>query len=139
MGVATQSQAEMADIARAVGGLRLATEHQLVDESGCWHRSSSPQHPIEQLRLRRLSPCKARSDDPGFDKQSAQLLNLLRVRRVVNTVHAGLSPRLQLLSGGDVRRDPKFLDQAMAIEAGHGNDRGRSLFGVEHHAVLADL
>src|SRR6266478_4603552 len=105
MGIAAQSQAEMAYIVRAIDGLRLAAKDQLVDESSCRRCRGAPQHPIEKLSLQRLSLSKALPDDRGLGEQSAQLLNLLGVGRVVNTVHAGLPPCLQILRGGDVRHD----------------------------------
>src|SRR6266478_6576895 len=93
VGIAAQSQAEMTDIVRAIDRLRLAVKDQLVDESSRRRCRRPPQHPIEQLRLQRLSLGKAQLDDLGLGEESAQLLNLLRVRRIVNTVHAGLPPR----------------------------------------------
>src|SRR5215475_13293387 len=85
MDITAQSQAEMADIVRAIDGLRLAAKHQLVDESSCRRSRGAAQQPIEQLRPQRLSFGKTRPGDLGLGKESAQLLNLPGVGRVVNT------------------------------------------------------
>jgi len=70
VGIAAQSQAEMTDIVRAIDGLRLAAKDQLVDESSRRRCRRPPQHPIEQLRLQRLSLGKGQPDDLGLGEEA---------------------------------------------------------------------
>ena len=57
----------------------------------------------------------------------------------MDAVHAGLTPRLEFLRGGDVRQDHELLDQPMAVEPGHAGNRDGLLFGVEHDTILVDV
>ena len=55
MCVARQGQAEMADIVRAVDRLRLAAQHQLVDDLRLRGLPGAYQDPVEQLRPQHLA------------------------------------------------------------------------------------
>ena len=139
MGVAPKPQPEMADIGRAVGGLRLAAQHELVDERRHRTRLCPPQQSVEQLRLWRLTLGKREAGDTELLEEIAQRRDLFRVGRVVDPVHAGLAARLEFLGGGDIGKDHEFLDQPVAVEPQGRDDRDRPPFGVEHDPILAKV
>ena len=72
-------------------------------------------------------------------EESAQGLQLLRVRRVVDAVHARLPRRLQRLGGGDVGGDHEFLDQPMAVEPVPFLDVGDGAIVVEDDPALGQI
>ena len=51
MRIARQREAEMADIVRAVLGLRLAAQHHLVDQRRFGGAGDLPQHAVEVARM----------------------------------------------------------------------------------------
>src|SRR6516164_1594428 len=139
MAIAAQSQPELTNIIGAVGGLCLAAEDQFVDDGRRRCRRCTPQDPVKQLWLQRLPFCEAETGDADLVEDYTQLLQLFRVGRVMNTVHARSPLRLEFLCSGDVRQDHKLLDQPMAVEPDRAGYRDRLLFGVEHDLNLVDV
>src|SRR5215469_3707859 len=139
MGVAAQRQTEMPDVVEAVGRLRLAAQYKVVDQ-WCFHGSGgAAQYAVEQLGLDRLPLSQCQSGNTGLYEKDAQRLDLLRIGRVVDAVHAGLPACLELLGGGDIRQDHELLNEAMAVQSVHALYCGGTSLGIEYNSILTEI
>src|ERR1700704_5438900 len=100
MRVAPERKAEMADILGAVERLRLAAQDELVDHRGVGRAGSLLQQPVEVARSYRLPLGEAQADAFQPLEKLAQSLELGRIRRIVDAVHARLALFFQRLGGG---------------------------------------
>ncbi len=85
MRVARQGQPEMADVVRAVGCLRLAAQHHLVDQRRLGRVGHRAQHAVEVARMH-LTARRQRHAHPV--QEAAQVLQLLLRRRRVDAIDA---------------------------------------------------
>ncbi len=81
MGVARQGQPEMADIVRAVDGLRLGAQHQFVDHAGFRRGRGAVEDAVEQLGPHRLALGQGKAGDAHLVEEVAQRGELFRVGR----------------------------------------------------------
>ena len=121
MGVATQIEAEMAQIIRAVFGLRLRTQDDFVNQFGKFPVLGPLEDAVELAGLHQ----------PGLGHVDAERrqefgegLDLLFARRVVDAVEQRRFHRLQRFGGGDIGLDHEFFDQPVRVEP-FGRDDAR--------------
>ena len=116
----------MADIVRAVDGLRLGAQHQIVD------RAAPPACPAARVSMRLNSSgrstcafgeAEARDADLVEESRATPRPSPGRAHRARGTCRP--SPRLQFLGGGDIGEDHEFLDQPVAVEPLARHDRDR--------------
>ncbi len=139
VGVARQGETEMPEIVWAVDGLGLGSQHQLVDHRDLRPSGRARQDAVEQLRPDDLALCQGKAGNPQLVEEIAQGRQLFRVGLVMHAVEAGLTPRFELLGGGDVGEDHEFFDQPVAVEPGARDDRDRAPVAVEHDPVLGEV
>src|SRR5262249_32721209 len=99
----------------------------------------SPQDLVEQLWLWRLPFGQPEIRATDLIEDRAQLLELFRLRRIVNAVHAGLAACLEFLCSGDVRQDHELLDESMAVESVFARDRDGPSLGVADNPILVEI
>ena len=80
----------------------------------------------------------ARQLEPEGREEVAQRLQLGRVRRGMDAVHAGRAPGFERFRRGDVGGDHEFLDQAVRIEPLARADLGHLAVG-DPHLVLGQV
>src|SRR5215467_11356128 len=84
MGVTAQRQTEMPDIVRAIGGLRLTAQNQIVDESGLRGSRRAAQNTVEELGLQNLPLGEREAGNAHVFEKDAQCLDFFWIGRVVN-------------------------------------------------------
>ncbi len=139
MRVAPEREAEMADILRAVERLRLAAQDELVDHRGVGRAGGLLQQAVEVARSHRLPLGEAQADALQPLEKLAQGLELGRVRRIVDAVHAGLVQFFQRLGGGDVGGDHEFFNQLVAVETLAPLDARDMALGIQDDAALREI
>ena len=128
VGVAREAEPKVADVAGAVGRLRLgAQDHQAGDPdiSGVFEQGEEP---VEGIGT---DGAASRQGEPAAAEKFAQRFELRRVGPVVDAVHAGHALGFERAGRGDIRRDHQLLDQAVAVEAAREAD-------VRHRTVVRE-
>ena len=115
MRVAGQREAEMTDVVRAVGGLRLAAQHNLIDQLRLLGAGDAAQYPVKVARMQLVARRQADADTAEERAQAGKLL--LRWWRM-DAIHRGLTQALQFFRRRDIGQHHELLDQAMTVQAG---------------------
>ena len=136
MRISRQGEAEMADIVRAVFGLRLAPQHHLVDQRRFRRVGDAAQHAIEVARMHLIAGWQ-RNAEPV--QEVAQRREFFIGRRRVHAIHHRLVQALQFLRGRDVGQDHELLDQPVAVEARPRCDAAHDAVVVQHDPALRQV
>ena len=113
MRIAAQVEAEVPVILRGIFSLRLAAQHDLVDDMLVLGFAHSCENVVELFRAHGLALGETHAD--GGEK-FGERVQLLDARLVVRAIDEMLALFFQRLGGGDIGRDHEFLDQAMRLE-----------------------
>ena len=103
----------MPGIAGAVDGLRLASQHRVLDDRRQRRAPDTLDDAAKQAGSDSLAPGQANVER---GENLAQLVELLGRRRVVDPEDAATPRRPQRFRRGDVGGDHELLDQAVAVE-----------------------
>ena len=133
MGVAGQTQSKMADIFRCVGGLRLAAQHDFVDDRRVFRAGD---HLQDMIQVARMDLVAGRQGDVELAQEVAQVLQFFFRWWRVHAIHAGLAAAFQLLRGADIGQYHEFLDQPVAVQARPGFNGSHFSLVVQFHLAF---
>ena len=129
-------ETEVADIARRVRRLALGAQHQLADD----RRQLVLLQLLEQAR--QVGGTRERARPTAHAETLEQLgerLELDRIGRIVNAVHAMHARLIEGFRRGDVGGDHELLDQPMRIQARPRDDRLGPAVGIEPNLRLRKI
>ena len=120
----------MTDIVGAVGGLRLAAQHHLVDQWRFRRAGDAAQHAIEIARMQLIAgrqlKCRGHAGTPrsasSFSSDGGACTRYMQ----------GWWQALQFLGRGDIGQDHELLDQPVAVQARAGRTAVTRPLVVEH-------